>query len=145
MSRKKVVYLNFEDVFLRLTKKTTIDNIVQLADFLGISQSAVSQKKKEKNFPLEWAYKISQEFNLSFDWLADGKESRETGEKTQQNRSNALLDEIEEWLKKEREREPKIFDWFEVEFKENFPKFAEWKRKVDSEREASLAQRQKIA
>jgi predicted transcriptional regulator len=145
MSRKKVVCLNFEDIFLRVTKKTTLSNIVQLADFLGISQSAVSQKKKEKNFPLEWVYKISKQFNLSLDWLTEGKEVNGDGGKLRQKRANALLDEIEEWLIKEGEREPKIFDWFEVEFKEKFTKYAEWKRRADNERENSLVQRKKIA
>jgi hypothetical protein len=35
--------------------------------------------------------------------------------------------------------------WFRVEFLRKFPEFAEWKRKVDNEREAGLNQQQKIA
>jgi len=55
------------------------------------------------------------------------------------------LKNIESWLEEEKKQEPKFSDWFEVEFGKKFPEFAEWKRKVDSEQEASLVQEQKIA
>lgn len=145
MSRKKVVYLNFEEVFLRITKETSLKNVVQLADFLEISQSAISQKKKEKNFPIEWVYRISKEFNLSLDWLTEGKRNLLGSETIRPERGDTLLDEIEEWINREKIKEPKFVDWFEVEFKQKFPQFAEWKRKADSEREDSLAQKANVA
>jgi hypothetical protein len=117
---------------------------VQLSEIIDVTQQAVSLSKKKNIFPIEWAYIVSEKFRLELNWLVKG-EGKQNSEIIPKQRANHLLDEIEEWLEREKQREPKIIDWFEVEFKENFPKFAEWKRKVDREREASLAQEQKIA
>jgi len=141
MSRKKVVYLNFDAVFNRVTSNTNIKNIVQLADFLDISQSAVSQKKKENNFPLEWAYKVGKEFDLSFDWLFEGKDVFREKEK----RANELLNELELWLNEKAKNQPAIIDWFKYEMITKYPDFAEWKRKAEEEREVDIVQKQKIA
>lgn len=145
MSRRKTTFFTFNDVFERIKKNTDIKNTVQLAEIIGISQPAISNNKAKNIFPLEWAYDISKKYNLELDWLTEGKPTQGNSEKTYNQRSNDLLNEIEEWLEREKQKEPKILDWFEVEFKENFPKFAEWKRKVDREREAGLAKEQKIA
>lgn len=144
MSRKNNLELNFEDIFDRIKRSTGIKNSVQLAEIIEVTQPAVSKYKKKNIFPLDWAFLIAEKYNLSLIWLMRGEE-KQKGEIIPKKRANHLLDEIEEWLEREKQREPKILDWFEVEFKENFPKFAEWKRKVDREREASLAQEQKIA
>jgi predicted transcriptional regulator len=144
MSRKNNLELNFEDIFDRIKRSTGIKNSVQLAEIIEVTQPAVSKYKKKNIFPLDWAFLIAEKYNLELIWLIRGEEKGKNEIITKQ-RANHLLDEIEEWLEREKQKEPKILDWFEVEFKENFPKFAEWKRKVDSAREAGLAQQQKIA
>lgn len=45
----------------------------ELAAFLGISGSSVSGTKGRGNFPLEWARKIAKEYNVSIDWILEGK------------------------------------------------------------------------
>lgn len=144
MSRKNQLEFHFDEVFDRIKRSTGIKNFVQLAENIQVTQQAVSKNKKKNIFPLDWAYLLAEKYNLEFIWLIRG-EGKQKSEIIPKQRANHLLDEIEEWLEREKQREPKILDWFEVEFKENFPKFAEWKRKVDSEQEDSLAQEQKIA
>ena len=44
-----------------------------LADFLAIKSPSVSGAKSRGIFPIEWAFKIGQEFGLSTDWILTGK------------------------------------------------------------------------
>jgi len=44
----------------------------QLADFLEISSSNISEAKTKNRFPLHWAFKIAQAYQVSTDWLVTG-------------------------------------------------------------------------
>jgi hypothetical protein len=143
MSRKKTINFDFEEVFERVKKAADIRSLVQLAEIIDVTQQAVSLNKKKNIFPLEWAYIISEQFNLELNWLVKGEEKAKE-EIVFSERTTHVLNEIERWLNKERANEPKIIDWFDVEFKEKFPKFAEWKRKAEIEQKNNSVQIQKV-
>lgn len=104
-----------------------------VAEIVEVSAAYVSKKKKENDFPAEWAYKIGKKYNLSTDWILDGVERRRVG----------LLDEIDQWIK---ETGGKNTDWFENMFKAAFPMFDKWKRgKEESEDDILGDQSSKIA
>jgi len=144
MSRKKTINFDFEEVFERVKKATDIRSLVQLAEIIDVTQQAVSLNKKKNIFPIEWAYIISEQFNLELNWLVKGEE-KEKEETIFCERKTQILNEIERWLDTENEKQPKTIDWFEVEFEKKFPDFAEWKRKAEEEREVNFVQEQKIA
>jgi hypothetical protein len=144
MSTKKFLEFDFEDVFDRIKKSTDIKNSVQLAEIIQVTQPAVSKNKKKNIFPLDWAFLIAEKYNLELTWLIRG-EGKEKSKTTSKKRSNELLDEIDCWLEEKATRKPEIKDWFKYEFSKKFPEFEEWKRRVDRERENSLAQKQNVA
>ncbi|MFH1217774.1 MAG: helix-turn-helix domain-containing protein [Pseudomonadota bacterium] len=145
MSRRKVVNFNFSKVFERVKMKTSIANLTQLAEVIEVSPAAVSKNKKENIFPLEWIYIIALKFNLELMWLITGEKNYQEGEIAHEKLEFPLLGEIEKWMKREQIKEPKFSDWFEVEFGKKFPEFAEWKRKVDKDREDSILQQANVA
>ena len=46
----------------------------ELAIFLKITPGPVTDAKRRDVFPIEWALKISQHYNVSIDWILTGKE-----------------------------------------------------------------------
>ncbi|PKN16533.1 MAG: hypothetical protein CVU66_00585 [Deltaproteobacteria bacterium HGW-Deltaproteobacteria-23] len=66
--------MNFDEVWERLCKATGWRKMGEMADFLSIKSPSVSGAKSRGTFPIEWAFKIGQEFGLSTDWILTGKE-----------------------------------------------------------------------
>ena len=145
MSRKNLIYFDYSAVFERIRSGADIANTVQLAEVIGVSQSAVSQNKIKNTFPLDWAYLISEKYNFNLDWVTRGIPPIKKGETSSKKFKSDVLEEIEEWIEEEKKREPDIEAWFRVEFKEKFPKFAEWKRKTDKDRENNISQQANVA
>ncbi len=84
----------FEDVWSRVKNITSWVKLGELANFLDISQSSVSgAKQKRDSFPLEWAFKIAQEFNCTTDWLLTGKNPETTEKKKQPSATKTQLSE----------------------------------------------------
>lgn len=144
MSNKKKTKFSFSEVWGRLTGELKIKNLSELAEIIGVSQPTISRRKNEEIFPIEWAYLISKEFEVSLEWLLEGMERKESAT-LQKGKENKLLDEIDNWLTVKAEKEPEIIDWFTYEILKKFPEFAEWKRKADKEREDSFSQQQNVA
>ena len=42
-----------------------------------------------------------------------------------------IIKEVDEWIKEEIQNDPKRADWFEVQLKDAFPTFKEWKQRKD--------------
>lgn len=63
----------FEKVWDRICRTLKWNRASQMADFLEISKSTISQCRKRGTFPTEWAFRIAQGNNLSTDWLLTGK------------------------------------------------------------------------
>lgn len=132
--------MNFIEVWERITRETGIKNSAQLSEFIGVSQSAISQHKNKNNeFPIKWAFTIGEKYNLSTDWIMTGKGAKTRGGEVQNNqiatadfkkRRSAVgckfLKDVEEWISERKEDEPKFETWFEVEFRKHFPDYRRW-------------------
>ena len=81
--------------------------------------------------------------NLEIQWILEGEGPKRVEEK--KRHSENFYYEIERWIEETKTNEPEIEDWFKYEFREKFPKFKEWKRKADKDRENSFIQEANIA
>ena len=63
----------FEEAWARIVLVTGWAKQADLAKFLGIKSQTVSGVKKRGSFPVEWAFRIAQAYNLSTDWLLTGQ------------------------------------------------------------------------
>ncbi len=116
----------FVERWQRVKKRTNICKYNQLAKFLNVSQQYISKKKKENNFPIEWAYKIAEEYNLSTDWIMKGE--------AKQNKSkDDFFLELEKWAKETAGGED--IEWLKRQIEETFPVFKQWKKNNIKENE----------
>ncbi|MCH7500905.1 MAG: helix-turn-helix domain-containing protein [Nitrospinae bacterium] len=65
--------MDFENCWHRVKQSTELKKQTQLAEFLEISSSNVSEAKVKDRFPLAWAFKIGQAHNIYTDWILTGK------------------------------------------------------------------------
>ncbi len=65
-----------EESFKRLYQATDCKTQVELAEFLGITQSSISDAKKRKSIPSEWLITILLERDISPKWILIGEGSR---------------------------------------------------------------------
>jgi hypothetical protein len=63
----------FAGCWERIKKATGMRRQSQLAAFLDISASSVTEAKNRDSFPLDWVQKIAREYDLSMDWILTGK------------------------------------------------------------------------
>jgi len=64
---------SFYQVLDRCYKATGWRKQKDLATFLGIKSPSISGAKERGSFPIDWAFRIAQAFNVSTDWLLTGK------------------------------------------------------------------------
>lgn len=121
----------------RIKEVTRIENLNQLAEIVETSNSNITKRKKEDNFPVEWAFEIAQRYGLSTEWILTGKAENQSHIKKVKTNRIEILEEIEEWLIEKVEEDPEREDWFKVELKKAFPEFKKWKE----EKEESEAQK----
>lgn len=69
--------MGFADCWERVKETTRLKKQTELADLLDISSSNISEAKVKDRFPLHWAFKIGQEFEISTDWIMTGQEPPE--------------------------------------------------------------------
>lgn len=65
--------MGFGDSWNRVKQVTDLKKQSQLAGFLEISSSNISEAKIKDRFPLHWAFKIGQAYKVSTDWLVTGQ------------------------------------------------------------------------
>ena len=65
--------MDFENCWNRVKQSTELKKQIQLAEFLEISSSNISEAKIKGRFPLAWAFKIGQANNICTDWILTGK------------------------------------------------------------------------
>ncbi len=140
----------FDTVFERVKEETKIKTLKELAHFLGKTPQNISNKKKTKKFPVEWAYRIGQEFNLLTEWIMTGtgpKRLDEKGTEIDQVKSlqNDIVCEIDNWLTQLEKDDPGRKEWFRCDFEDKYPRFAEWKRKEEKQRQNTPLQENNIA
>ncbi len=124
MSTKKEPQLNFSEVWERIKKETAIKNQTQLGELIGITQQSISQKKRENEFPIWWAYIIAKEYHLSMDWLFTGEKPIRIETAREPKNSYGLL--IDEWLDEIKREDPGREEWFRCNFEDAFPSFKSW-------------------
>lgn len=107
-----VVFMNFSETWSRIQSETDIKKYAQLADLVGVSQQFVSKKKKENDFPIDWAFKIARKYKLFTDWILTGEGPKRINEpiKLKRNRLD-FLDDLEEWLSDLTAKEPDRAEW----------------------------------
>jgi hypothetical protein len=115
--------VDFLTIWERITLTTELKKLVQLAEFIGVSQAFVSKKKKEQDFPIEWAFKIAQKYKLSTDWLITGEDPRQGGVTLH----DSYFADLEEWGKNM--SKSSNLDWMKNQIDATFPMFKEARKK----------------
>ncbi len=80
MAKKKIIITKesraeFEGAMDRLRQVSGCSTQVQLADFLGIRQSSISDAKRRCSIPAEWLLRVWRKTRISPDWIMYGKDS----------------------------------------------------------------------
>lgn len=79
MARNIGLKIAFDDVWERVRQATCWEKDNQLATFLKVQPGTISGARQRNSFPIQWAYKIGQEFGCSTDWLMRGEGFRPQG------------------------------------------------------------------
>jgi len=66
----------YSEIIERLLIATNSKNESDLAKSLNISSQSVSQAKKKNRIPAQWFTKISQNFEVTMDWLLSGHDPK---------------------------------------------------------------------
>lgn len=77
MSENLISYGNtpqsdFESQYQRIFEAAGCRTQVELADFLDIKQSSISDAKRQKTIPAEWLVKIMDKKGIILDWIHTG-------------------------------------------------------------------------
>ncbi len=64
--------MNFDEAWERVSNALRWRKLGEMAEFLGITSQSVSGARNRGVFPIEWAFKIGQEFGLSTEWILTG-------------------------------------------------------------------------
>ena len=155
--------MGFKDCWDRTKQATGMKRQKELAAFLGIKDGPVSDAKKRNAFPLEWAYKLSQGFNISLDWILYGEgpmhrsehdehpvrpEPASVTSEGEYDDGYDETDEDEDDLTPEEFRfyinkllsDPVIGGWLQVEFMTRFPELTDRiKKQREVDRKGELA------
>jgi transcriptional regulator with XRE-family HTH domain len=118
--------LNFIEILARLRKETDLEKDKDLAKFVGVANSNISNRKRENNFSIEWAYLISKKYKLNIEWILEGIGPVRLGHT---EREIETISNLEKWLAEYRKIEPGALIWFDLEVKRKFPEFADWLKK----------------
>ncbi|WPD21595.1 MAG: helix-turn-helix domain-containing protein [Candidatus Electrothrix scaldis] len=130
----------FEDIWERIKKETDIQQLKDLADVVGTAQQSVSRKRKEDKFPIEWAYIVGKQYNLSTDWIIEGKgPKKRDGQIKRIEVDNNYLSLVVTWFKDITLQDPRKKTWFEIQFEKAFPEFKDWLEIREEEREQKVA------
>ncbi|MBR6389375.1 MAG: helix-turn-helix transcriptional regulator [Opitutales bacterium] len=85
--------IKFCDRFKNLLKTSGMTE-TQVANTLGLSQSAVNYYKNGRSEPKGWElYRIAKLFGVTIEWLLTGEEQKQNDSATQMWRERALLAE----------------------------------------------------
>lgn len=71
---QKINDVTFNEIMMRIQSVTNTKTQVELAKFLGIRQSSISDAKKRRAIPAEWLIKLLKNKNTNPDWILLGVE-----------------------------------------------------------------------
>jgi phage repressor protein C with HTH and peptisase S24 domain len=63
---------NFDSFLKRVFSATGIDSQTELANFLRINRSAITQARKKESIPANWILQLFRRYDLNPDWLETG-------------------------------------------------------------------------
>lgn len=106
--------------------------LVQLANLIKISHGSLSGLENNKSKPsAETLANFCLHTEINIEWLLTGKGNRERKEKKQEIRDFRgqfeILNDVEEWLTEEVERNPNRKIWFELHLLDSFQAFKDWR------------------
>jgi Bacteriophage CI repressor helix-turn-helix domain len=128
-------YVDFSGILSRIKNETEIKTLTGLAKFLNTTQQYVSKRKAKNDFPVKWAFKIGREYGLLTEWIMTGEGIKSLDEQNKQQFRNPILNDVDEWLTEQIQKEPFRKDWFEGNLLDEFPSFSDWRNKKDSKNE----------
>ena len=107
MSNKKTTGNSFfDEIWERIKSETQVKSMINLARTAGTTQQNVSKKKKEKKFPIEWAYKVAKQYGLLTEWIMTGEGPKRLGDIVPSSDQEGLQKSIiEEWVQEVKEKE----------------------------------------
>lgn len=124
--------MDFPEIWKRIKSETDIKKYNQLSDFIGVSQQFVSKKKKQNDFPVEWAFKIGRKYNLLAEWLLTGEGPKRVSDPIRLRRHRYdFLEDLEEWITELVAEEPDRAEWAKHCISDALPAFKEWKKKKE--------------
>lgn len=118
--------MSFEEIWDRIKKETKLKKITELAELAETSQPNVSKKKKEDNFPVDWAYKISKKFGLNIEWILEGTGPQRPD---QSNDDPEIIKQISKWIQEQERKEPGALAWFKYDFRKKYSDFDRWEKR----------------
>ena len=127
-----MTHRSFFEIWARINGETPIKNFTQLAEVVESSKQSVSRKKNEDEFPVEWAFKVSQKFNVNTDWIMSGEGPKRLGDNTTApDREKKPKGIIEEWIKDVREKEGND-GRLVMDLADQVPEFKKWYKEKKS-------------
>ena len=73
MSRKKYTNLNFSQIISRIKEYKGITNDLEVANLLGLSKTAFSERKRRNSVPIDKITIFSERESISVDWFLFGE------------------------------------------------------------------------
>jgi hypothetical protein len=139
---------DYDKVWERIQHITGWKKQKDMAEFLGINSSAITNPKKRGVFPLEWAVKIAIEYEESVVYILTGRVPGNYVRKGNEGKTNGgvshledpLIRDIKLWLREMTSDNPGWRAWFEIELLQKIPQFNEWRKKKlqgDSDKNAA--------
>ncbi|HHF7319050.1 helix-turn-helix domain-containing protein [Haemophilus influenzae] len=71
---KKLIDLNSYEIIERMKKICNVHTDKELADFVGVQSAAINKWRTRNSVSFEALFCISENFNVTIDWLLHGKE-----------------------------------------------------------------------
>jgi len=137
---------NFEEVWSRIKDATGLQNLKDLAEIVKRTGPAVSGAKAKNEFPPGWAYLVGKKYGILTEWIMTGTGPKRLKDLQNSSQLFEITIEIDEWIKEMIKEDHKRIDWFEVQFKDLFPAFKEWKngKKTKTEEEDSTIYEKRV-
>ena len=129
MASKKSVNEHFIAASERVKGEMNLKTDAELFRLLGIPQSTFSRRKNEQ-FPAEWAYELELKTGLTTRWIMTGagpKRTNETGLRPSAGPRSPYLAELEAWAIEVGGGGPTT--WMETQIDRLFPDFKAWREK----------------
>ncbi len=114
----------FNEAIKRIKQVTGKEKQKDLCAEIGITPQNYRIKERKEDFDANWAFRVSQKYGVSTDWILTGKGPKNFGEQEKPKNDFVLL--IDKWVIELKKDDPEREGWFKFTFIDSFPKFATW-------------------